>query len=109
MPRARLAGRQGRRGDASEPDGLANETAATRETLDRAAEAGMEVSKIRFDLSQSDDALTKARGNVHLFRVAAVRENTDAGLKIAKAAHKAAIKKLAERDYRRRGLFISSA
>jgi len=87
--------------------GLANETAATRETLDRAAEAGMEVSKIRFDLSQSDDALTKARGNVHLFRVAAVRENTDAGLKIAKAAHKAANKKLAERDYRRKGLFVS--
>jgi hypothetical protein len=87
--------------------GLANETAVTRETLDRAAEAGMEVSKIRFDLSQSDDALTKARTNVHLFRVAAVRENTDPGLKIAKTAHKAAIKKLQERDYRRRGLFIS--
>ncbi|HEY6146966.1 MAG TPA: hypothetical protein VIZ69_04680, partial [Thermoanaerobaculia bacterium] len=87
--------------------GLAKETAVTRETLDRAAEAGMEVSKIRFDLSQSDDALTKARTNVHLFRVAALRENTDAGLKIAKAAHKAAIKKLQERDYRRRGLFVS--
>ncbi|HEY6051672.1 MAG TPA: hypothetical protein VIZ58_10510 [Thermoanaerobaculia bacterium] len=88
-------------------EGLAKETAVTRETLDRAAEAGMEVSKIRFDLSQSDDALTKARTNVHLFRVAALRENTDAGLKIAKAAHKAAIKKLQERDYRRRGLFVS--
>jgi hypothetical protein len=44
---------------------------------------------------------------VHLFRVAAVRENTDAGHKIAKAAHKAANKKLAERDYRRKGLFVS--
>ena len=87
--------------------GLSKEIAVTRETLDHAAEAGMEVSKIRFDLSQSDDALTKARTNVHLFRVAAVRENTDPGLKIANAAHKAAIKKLQERDYRRRGLFIS--
>jgi Cytochrome c3 len=87
--------------------GLSSETAATRETLDRAAEAGIEVSKVRFDLSQSDDALTKARSNVHLFRVAAVRENTDAGLKIAKAAHKAANKKLQERDYRRHGLFVS--
>jgi len=86
---------------------LAKETAVTRETLDRAAEAGMEVSKVRFELGQSDDALTKARGNVHLFRVAAVREDTDAGLKIAKTAHKAAIKKLQERDYRRNGLFVS--
>lgn len=87
--------------------GLAKEVAAARETLDRAAEAGMEVSKIRFELGQSDDALTKARSNVHLFRVAAVREDTESGLKAAKAAHRAAIKKLEERDYRRRGLFVS--
>jgi hypothetical protein len=86
---------------------LSNEIAAARATLDRAAEAGMEVSKIRFELSQSDDALTKARSNVHLFRIGAVKEDTDAGLKVATSAHKAANKKLEERDYRRRGLFIS--
>jgi len=87
--------------------GLATEVAAARETLDRAAEAGMEVSKIRFELAQSDDALTKARSNIHLFRVAAVREDTDSGMKVAKAAHRSALRKLAERDYRRRGLFVS--
>jgi hypothetical protein len=87
--------------------GLAKEIGVARETLDRAAEAGMEVSAIRFELGQSDDALTKARSNVHLFRVSAVKENTDGGLKIAKAAHKGAIRKLEERDYRRKGLFVS--
>jgi hypothetical protein len=87
--------------------GLATEVRVARETLDHAAEAGMEVSKIRFELSQSDDALTKARSNVHLFRVAAVREDTESGLKVAKAAHRAAIRKLEERDYRQRGLFVS--
>jgi len=87
--------------------GLAKEIAAARETIDRAAEAGMEVSAIRFELGQSDDALTKARANVHLFRVSAVRANTDAGLKTAKVARTAGLRKLEERDYRRRGLFVS--
>ena len=89
--------------------GLAKQIRDARETVDRAAEAGMEVSAIRFELGQSDDALTKARSNVHLFRVSAVKENSDAGLKTATAAHQAAIRKLQERDYRRRGLFVSLA
>jgi len=88
---------------------LAAETQAARQTLARAAEAGMEVSKVRFELSQADDALTKARASIHRFQVAAVRENSAAGLTVAKSAHQAAKRALAERDYRRRGLFVSLA
>jgi Cytochrome c3 len=86
---------------------LASETRTAHETLERAAAAGMEVSRIRFDLSQSDEALTKARSSVHLFRVSAVRENVSAGLKVARVARQAAQKKLKERDFRQRGLFVS--
>ncbi len=88
---------------------LARETRSARETLDRAAEAGMEVSRIRFDLVKADDALTKARASVHLFQVAAVRQNAAAGLTVAQAVHKAAERALAERDFRRKGLFVSLA
>lgn len=88
---------------------LAAETSAARRTLATAAEAGMEVSKVRFELGQADDALTKARASVHLFRVAAVHENAEAGLSVAKSARKAAQRALAERDFRRRGLFVSLA
>ena len=86
---------------------LASETQAARDVLERAAEAGMEVSRIRFDLGKADDALIKARASVHLFRPAAVHENVAAGLTVARAAKKAAQGKLAERDARRRGLFVS--
>ena len=88
---------------------LAGEIAGARETLARAAEAGMEVSKIGFDLSTADDALTKARTSVHLFRVAAVHENAAAGLTVARAARQAARARLKEVDFRRRGLFVSLA
>ena len=88
---------------------LASETRAARETVERAAAAGMEVSRIRFDLAQSDDALTKARSSVHLFRASAVHENAAEGLKVARAVRHAAVQKLQERDFRRRGLFVSLA
>ena len=88
---------------------LAGETRSARQTLERAAEAGMEVSKIRFELVTADDALTKARSSVHLFRLAAVHENAAAGLQVAQSARRAAERKLEERDYRRRGLFVSLA
>ena len=88
---------------------LDGEIRAAREKLSRAAEAGMEVSKPRFELSKADDALTTARADVHLFRLAAVHQTASAGLGIATAARKAAERALAERDYRRKGLFVSLA
>jgi hypothetical protein len=82
---------------------------AAREKLARAAEAGMEVSRIRFELSKADDALTTARTDIHRFQVAAVHTTASAGLSVARAASKAADRALAERDYRRKGLFVSLA
>jgi hypothetical protein len=86
---------------------LDSEIRAARAILDRAAEAGMEVSRIRFDLVKADDALTKGRASVHLFRPAAVHENVTAGLTVTRGARKAAEGKLKERDFRRTGLFVS--
>ncbi|MGH9369169.1 MAG: cytochrome c3 family protein [Thermoanaerobaculia bacterium] len=83
------------------------ETRGARDTIRRAAEAGMEVSRANFDLGRADDALIKARADVHLFRPAAVREAASAGLTIARSARQAGLRALQERDYRRRGLFVS--
>jgi hypothetical protein len=82
---------------------------AAREKLARAAEAGMEVSRIRFELSKADDALTSARVDVHRFQLAAVHTAAAGGLDVARSAVKAADRTLAERDYRREGLFVSLA
>lgn len=82
---------------------------AAREKLARAAEAGMEVSRIQFELSKADDALTTARTDIHRFQVAAVHTAASSGLSVARAASKAADRALAERDYRRKGLFVSLA
>jgi uncharacterized membrane protein YidH (DUF202 family) len=67
----------------------------------------MEVSRIRFELLQADEALTKARAEVHLFRASAVRDVTGAGLAVARSARQGADRALQERDYRQRGLFLS--
>ena len=88
---------------------LASEIRAAREKLDRAAEAGMEVSRTRFELSKADDALTTARADVHRFQAAAVHTSASSGLAVARSARKAADRALAERDYRRKGLFVSLA
>jgi len=86
---------------------LAGETQAARDTVRRAAEAGMEVSRATFDLGRADDALVRARADVHLLRSAAVHEITDQGLMVARSAKASGVKALAERDYRRRGLLVS--
>jgi Cytochrome c3 len=91
----------------SDLETLSKETEAARAILKRAAEAGMEVSRHQFELSQADEALTRARADVHFFQTAAVHRDVTDGLKIAHAAHKAGQQALAERDYRRRGLFVS--
>ena len=47
---------------------LRDDTAAAKAMLKVEAEAGMEVSRVQFELSQADEALTKARADVHLLR-----------------------------------------
>jgi hypothetical protein len=67
----------------------------------------MEVSRTRFELSKADDSLTQARTDIHLFRAAAVHTTATEGLAVARSAGKAADRALAERDFRRKGLFVS--
>lgn len=87
--------------------GLDREIRGATQLVDRAAEAGMEVSKVRFDLVAATNALTKARADVHLFRPSAVQAAVAEGLKVARGAATGGEARLKERDFRRRGLFIS--
>lgn len=75
--------------------------------VNRAAEAGMEVSRVRFDLVSATNALTKARSQVHLFRPSAVHAAAAEGLAVARKAAAGGQSKLKERDFRQRGLFVS--
>ena len=86
---------------------LDRRTAAARALLKRAGEAGMEVSRDQFELAKADEALTKARADVHYFQPAAVQKDVQDGLKIADTAAAAGKRALAQRDVRRKGLFVS--
>jgi cytochrome c3-like protein len=87
--------------------GLDGEILRASRFVDRAAEAGMEVSRVRFDLTSASNALTKARSQVHLFRPSAVHGAVAEGLTIARKAAVGGQARLKERDFRRRGLFVS--
>jgi Cytochrome c3 len=87
--------------------GLDGEIRRATRLVDRAAEAGMEVSKVRFDLVAAANALTKARSEVHLFRPSAVHAVVAEGFAGARKAAAGGEARLKERDYRRRGLFVS--
>jgi hypothetical protein len=75
--------------------------------LDRAAQAGMEVSHARFDLNGARDNLTNARVLVHGFSADTMEKATGPGMKIAEAAQQAGNKALGELLYRRKGLAVS--
>jgi len=86
---------------------LRDQIAAAHAILDTASEAGMEVSKQKFDLTNAEQSLTKARTDVHLLQLAAVRKDVVEGIKVAQAAEAAGHRAMAERDFRRRGLLVS--
>jgi hypothetical protein len=67
----------------------------------------MEVSRDQFELAKADEALTRARTDVHYFQAAAVERDVAEGLKAAETGNAAGLRALAERDYRRRGLLVS--
>ncbi|HEY7727886.1 MAG TPA: cytochrome c3 family protein [Candidatus Eisenbacteria bacterium] len=87
--------------------GLHREIAAARGLIQQAREAGMEVSRQEFDLVQAEDALTRARADVHLARLSAVTEPVARGVTVARESRKGALAALRELDVRRKGLFIS--
>ena len=86
---------------------LRTETADARARLRTEAEAGMEVSRIQFELARADEALTKARTDVHHFAPSAVDKAVAEGLAVARAAREAAGRVRSERAFRRTGLFAS--
>ncbi len=88
---------------------LARETERARKVLRQAAEAGMEVSRFQFELVKADNALTKARADVHLFQVFAVHQGATEGLGVARSVQAAGERALQERDFRRKWLFVSLA
>jgi hypothetical protein len=88
---------------------LERETSEARRVLQLEAEAGMEVSKIEFELARADEALTRARADVHLSEPSAVRKAASGGLAIARAGKAAAARVRGEREFRRKGLFVSLA
>jgi len=88
---------------------LKKETDAAKAALQREAEAGMLVATAQFDLSRADEALTKARADVHLFQPYAVQQTVAGGLTIARTARAEAVRIRRERDFRRKGLVISLA
>jgi hypothetical protein len=86
---------------------LDGEIRRATELVDRAAEAGMEVSRVRFDLVSASNALTTARSQVHLFRPSALHASVAEGLTVAQKAAAGGEARLKERDFRQRGLFVS--
>ncbi len=85
---------------------LGAEIGAARQILRGASEAGMEVSDPQFELTRAEQALTKARAEVHLSRVSAVQEPVREGLAAARRAKAGGDRALHERDFRRRGLLV---
>lgn len=86
---------------------LQEETNAARSALRREAEAGMEVSAAEFQLSRADEALTKARTDVHYFQPYAVQRAVSGGLTVARTARAQAARVHRDREFRRKGLLVS--
>jgi len=75
--------------------------------LEKARDAGMEVSEALSEQDEARDSLTKARVTIHSLNPAQVDEDISAGLNVTEKAHAAGVAALAERDYRRKGLGLS--
>jgi hypothetical protein len=90
--------------------GLANlnsSLARAEKVLSVAERDGMDVSGAKVELAGTNEALVKARVNVHAFEEASVRELTDSGVEIAGKSYQAGVAALRERDSRRKGLGIA--
>jgi hypothetical protein len=86
---------------------LSADRARAAATLERAEQAGMEVSQVRFDLAGANEALIKARVAVHAASLDAVKKETDAGLAITAKAYARGVRALDDLRFRRQGLAVS--
>jgi len=80
-----------------------------RDLLARARRTGMDVERPTFDLAGADDALVRARVEIHAFSEEHLGEVVDDGIEIADEVVKAAQSKLDEYQYRRWGLAVAAA
>jgi predicted CXXCH cytochrome family protein len=88
-------------------DTLRREQATARGILERAEEAGMEVSQAQFELNGANDALVKARAAVHAFSLDVVKKEAEPGLAISARAYARGARALEELRFRRMGLGVS--
>ena len=79
----------------------------SQELLDRAADAGIEVSQDQLQLTQAQDNLTKARVTLHTFQPDKVDADVKAGLAITSKTLTAGQQALRESKLRRGGLAVS--
>ena len=86
---------------------LARHIDESQEVLDRAARAGMEVSRPLFELKDARDKLINSRVVVHSFSTGQVGGAVKPGLEVAEKTHKAGQQALAELQLRRKGLAAS--
>jgi predicted CXXCH cytochrome family protein len=75
--------------------------------LGRARRSGMEVSEALLKQQEARENLVKARVAIHAFRLDAVRQPVEGGLKIAAETRRAGEEAMRERDMRRAGLGVS--
>jgi hypothetical protein len=93
-------------------DGLARLSARAEEaraSLDRAERVGMDVERPTFDLAGAEDALVRARAEIHAFSEERLQAVIDDGIEIADEVEKAAAAKLDEHQFRRKGLAVAAA
>jgi predicted CXXCH cytochrome family protein len=75
--------------------------------LNRAERAGMEVSRPKFELSETKDSLTNARVLIHSFSIGEVEKVVKPGLEVAMKSYRAGEGAMAELGFRRKGLAVS--
>jgi len=75
--------------------------------LNRAELYGMEVAQPKLQLADARDDLMKARVAIHSVQTAQVDVDVQASMKVAQQTYQAGLAALAERSYRRKGLFVS--
>ena len=88
---------------------LAADTERARNQLTLAERVGMDVERPTYDLAGAADALVRARAEIHAFAEPRFDKVVAEGVEITGEVQKAAEAKLAEYQYRRKGLAVAAA
>jgi predicted CXXCH cytochrome family protein len=86
---------------------LSERIGSAEEVLDRGTRLGMEVSRVKFELSEARNHLTDARVLVHSFSSDTLDAAIKPGMEIAERAHQEGLQALDDAGFRRRGLAFS--